>query len=150
MGLAARSIAPARRDETTRRTVTGTFARYPSLVETLPPLIKKQRKLAAIIAKVPRETHDEEKAVRGQIDALLLLAGLKKSDVVTCAGYDVRHNERDGQESLNSDKILEQLVAAGVDRDKVLQVLKDSTETGNPSKYATVDPTKGAKVRPPG
>ena len=68
---------------------------------------------------------------------------------MTCAGYDVRHNERDGQSSLNAEKITEQLVAAGVAPELVAQVLMDSTETGDPSRFCTVRPSKGAQVRAP-
>lgn len=124
----------------------GTYLRYPSLVDPLPPLVRKQRRLAATIASVVQTVVDE-KALRAEIDALLIAAGLKKSDVVTCAGYDVKHNERDGQKSINADILTEQLVAAGVDRDLVVTILVDSTETGEPSKFATVAPSKGAKVR---
>jgi len=127
---------------------TGTFTNHPTLVEPLPPLVRKQRRLAGRIAVVAQDVKDE-KITREQIDALLVAAGLKKSDVVTCAGYDVRHNERDGQSAINADKVTEQLVAAGVDRDLVVQVLVDSTETGEPAKFATVTPSKGAKVRSP-
>jgi len=74
---------------------------------------------------------------------------LQKSDVVTCAGYDVRHVEKAGSTSINSDTLTEQLVAGGVDRAFVLQVLIASTETGQPSMYCTVTPSKGAKVHAP-
>jgi len=124
----------------------GTFTRYPSLIEPLPPLVRKQRRLAHAIALVAPAVLDE-KAVRGQIDQLLIAAGLKKSEVVTCLGYDVKHHEKAGQSSINADKVIEQLVAKGVAREVVVQVLKDSTETGEPAKFATVTPSKGAKVR---
>lgn len=124
----------------------GTYLRYPSLVESLPPLVRKQRRLAAVLAAVLQHAKDE-KALRGQIDVLLIAAGLQKSELVTCAGYDVKHNEKAGQSSINADILTEQLVAAGVDRDLVVKILVDSTETGEPSKFATVTPSKGAKVR---
>jgi len=130
------------------RIVDGTFAQHPKLVEALPPLVRKQRRLAARIATVAQTVKDE-KAIRGDIDLLLIAAGLKKSEVVTCAGYDVRHNEKAGATSINSDTLTEQLVAGGVDRAFVVQALKASTETGEPSKFATVTPTKGAKVHAP-
>ncbi len=124
----------------------GTFNQYPSLIDPLPPLVRKQRRLEATLAAVAQDEKDE-KAVRQEIDRLLLAAGLTKSESVTCAGYDVKHNERDGQSSINGDKVTEQLVAAGVDRDLVLKVLVDSTEKGEPAKFATVQPSRGAKVR---
>ena len=129
-------------------TVTGTFTRYPALVHALPPLIKQQRRLAARIASVADAVIDE-KAVRADIDVLLIAAGLTKSEVVTCAGYDVRHHEKAGSTSINRDTLTELLVAAGVDRGFVEQVLVNSTDTGHPSVYATVTPSKGATVRPP-
>lgn len=148
---AARALSPFRPRGTARQVptaVTGTFTRYASLVESLPPLVKIQRRLAARIASVANEVI-EEKALRATIDGLLVRAGLTKSEVVTCAGYDVRHNEKAGSTSLNSDKLTEQLVAGGVDRAFVAKVLVDSTETGETSRFATVTPSKGAKVQPP-
>jgi hypothetical protein len=128
--------------------VTGTFTQYPGLIATLPPLIKTQRRLAARIAAVAQDVKDE-KAIRQDIDRLLVAAGLTKGDVVTCAGYDVRHNEKDGAESLNPLKVTEQLAAAGVALELIAHVLMDSTETGNPSAFTTVTPSKGAVVKPP-
>jgi hypothetical protein len=126
---------------------TGTFANYPRLVKgDLPTLIMRQRRLASKISIVAPQIK-EEKALREQIDELLVAAGLKKSDVVTCNGYDVRHNERDGQVSIDGYKLSERLVAGGVDRAFVNEVLEDCTETGAVAKFATVTPTKGAKVR---
>jgi len=126
---------------------TGTFTNYPRLVVALPPLVRKQRKLAATIAAVADAVKDE-KAVRADIDALLVAAGLTKGERVTCAGYDVTHNERDGQSSINGDVLTEQLVAAGVDRGLVLDTIASATDTGKPSAFATVTPSKGAQVRP--
>ena len=126
---------------------TGTFTNHPTLVEALPPLVRKQRKLIAQIVLVAQQVEDES-AVRKEIDLLLVAAGLKKSDVVTCNGYDVRHNERDGQRSLNADTLTAELVAAGVDPLVVAAVIEAATETGKPSAFATVTPSKGAKVTP--
>ncbi len=126
----------------------GTYVQYPSLLEALPPLVRTQRRLEARLAAVAQDEKDE-KAVRAQIDQLLIAAGLQKGDRVTCAGYDVKHNERDGQSSLNEDKVREQLIAAGVAPELVAQVLMDSTDTGAPSLFCTVRPSKGAQVRAP-
>jgi hypothetical protein len=127
---------------------TGTFLQYPTLLETLPPLVRKQRRLEASIAKVSQAVKDE-KAVRGEIDQLLLAAGLQKSDLVTCAGYDVQHHERAGASSLNAERVTAELVAAGVDPELVAQILLDSTETGSPALFCTVKPSKGTQVRAP-
>jgi hypothetical protein len=126
--------------------MTGPFTAYASLVEPLPPLVRKQRRLEAKIAAVVQTVKDE-KAVRAEIDQFLIAAGLKKGDVVTCLGYDVRHNENAGRDSINEDTLTELLVAGGVDRAFVVKSLAASTETGDPAKFATVTPSKGAKVR---
>jgi len=125
---------------------TGTFANHPTLIKVLPPLVRKQRRLAGQIAEVAQAVIDE-KAVRADIDQLLVAAGLKKTELVTCNGYDVRHHERDGQSSINGDVLTEQLVAAGVDRDLVTATIANATDTGKPSAFCTVTPSKGAQVR---
>jgi hypothetical protein len=127
---------------------TGTYTQYPTLVEALPPLVRKQRRLERKLAAVAEDEKDE-KAVRAQIDQLLLAAGLQKSELVTCAGYDVQHNERDGRSSLNPEMVSAQLIAAGVAPELVAQVIMDSTETGHPALFCTVKPSKGAQVRAP-
>lgn len=123
----------------------GTYTKYPKLA-ALPLLVRRQRKVEARIAAVAGDV-ELDKAIRAEIDQLLVDAGLQGGDVVTCAGYDVKHNERNGQSRLNTEKLTEQLVAAGVDRELVDQVVKDSTDSGDPIKFATVKPAKGAKVR---
>jgi hypothetical protein len=122
------------------------FTEYDTLEETLPPLVRKQRRLEAqIVLLVPLA--EEEKALRKEIDGLLLKAGLTKGEGVTCLGYDVLHNERKGQSSLNATKIVQLLVAGGVDEGFVLKVLIDSTDTADDPQWATVKPSKGSKVR---
>jgi hypothetical protein len=125
---------------------TAPYTRYPALKETLPPLVTKQRTLAAKIAKVAQTIKDEE-AIRKDIDARLVLAGLQKSDVVTCKGYDVRHNERDGQERISPKILTAYLTAMEWAPEDVAAILMAVTEVGQPAKFATVTPTKGAKVR---
>lgn len=124
----------------------GTFNNYPSLITPLPPLVRKQRRLEGKIAPLTPLV-EEEKAVRAEIDALLVAAGLGKGALVTCAGYDVTHVERVGTKRLNQDTLILQLVAAGLAKDKVIDILAASTETGDPFTWATVKPSKGAKVR---
>lgn len=126
----------------------GTYTEHPTLLETLPPLVRKQRRLEARIVTVAQAVKDE-KEVRAEIDQLLVAAGLQKSELVTCAGYDVLHNERDGRESLNPDKVTAALLAAGVDPELVAQVIMDATETGEVAKFCTIKPSKGARVRSP-
>jgi len=125
----------------------GTYATYTVLVDALPPLVRKQRRLESVISAVAQHVKDE-KAIRGDIDALLVKAGLTKGELVTCLGYDVKHNERDGQVSINAELLTELLAKAGVERKVIATILKASTQQGEVSKFATVKPSKGAKVRP--
>lgn len=125
----------------------GTFTTYPALVD-LPPLVRKQRRLEAKILPLEPLVKNE-KHVRGQIDALLIAAGLKRGDSVTCNGYDVTHTGRAGQTSLNADALAILLVLGGVDPEFVDFALKASTETGEAPVWATVKPCKGSQVRRP-
>lgn len=126
----------------------GTYADYPPLVVELPPLVRKQRRLEAQIAEVTPIVEDE-KAVRKAIDALLVAAGLGKGEGVTCLGYDVTHVERAGSSRINPDRLIAKLAGAGLAMTLVLEIVTASTETGEPSAWATVKPCKGAKVRLP-
>jgi hypothetical protein len=122
------------------------YTAYPTLEEALPPLVRKQRRLEGrIVLLVPLA--EEEKILRKEIDALLLAEGFTHGDGVTCLGYDVKHNERKGQSSLNPKTIVDLLVAGGVDEGFALKVLVDSTETADDPQWATVKPSKGSKVR---
>jgi hypothetical protein len=124
---------------------TGTYAQYPAL-EPLPGLVKQQRRLEGRMVDL-KMIEADEKDVRKRIDVLLLAAGIAPGAHVTCNGYDVAHVERVGTSRLNGDVLTEQLVAAGVDRGLVVSTIVASTETGDPSTWATVKPSKGAKVR---
>lgn len=121
------------------------YTRFPSL-RGLPALVRKQRRLETKIAPIV-PLIDVEKGVRKSIDELLVVAGFIRGEGVTCLGYDVVHRDRKGQSSLNADKLTEQLVAAGVKRELVLQAITASTETGDPAQWAEVKPSKGSKVR---
>lgn len=124
---------------------TGTFTTHPGLSD-LPPLVRRQRTLEAkIVALAPLV--DDEKTIRHQIDRLLVDAGIVPGDLVTCNGYDVMHHLRAGSHRLNKDMVIAQLVAGGVDRDFIDKVIASSTETGDPSTWATVKPSKGTRVR---
>lgn len=125
---------------------TGTFTKYPSLIVKLPPLVRKQRTLAGRIATVAQDVKEDE-GLRKEIDALLVTAGLKKSDVVTCMGYDVRHNERDGQARISPLILTAYLTAMEWEADDIAAILMAVTETGKPALFASITPTKGAKVR---
>jgi hypothetical protein len=122
------------------------FAAYSALAD-LPPLVRKQRALEATIVPLAAAL-EAEKAIRKDIDALLVDAGIVAGDGVTCLGYDVVHHVRSGSTHLYADVLTEQLVAAGVDRALVVHLIGEATETGDPSAWATVKPSKGAKVRP--
>lgn len=122
----------------------GSFRQYPALAP-LPPLVRKQRRLSARIASLDK-TVDDEKAVRADIDALLVEAGICAGQGVTCLGYDVQHNEREGRSVINPDKLTALLVLAGVDEACVADAIAGATERGKPAVYATVAPMKGARV----
>jgi hypothetical protein len=124
----------------------GTFLDYPSLVTPLPPLVRKQRRLEGKIAPLSLLV-DEEKACRAEIDLLLVAAGIEKGKGVTCAGYDVTHVARAGTRRLNQDALVPLLVKAGLAQARVFEILAESTEIGDPFTWATVKPSKGAKVR---
>lgn len=123
----------------------GTYTRYPALI-TLPALVRKQRRLESKIAPIA-PLIDDEKAVRKDIDALLVKAGIAKGDKVTCHGYDVAHVERVGTSRLNQDALIVHLEKAGLRREWIDARLAECTETGEPSMWATVKPSKGSKVR---
>ena len=121
---------------------TGTFSEHP-ILQSLPALIRKQRRLEAQLRPLAH-LENEEKAVRAQIDELLVAAGVV---AVTCAGYDVVHNTRAGKSSLDGEKVKALLVASGLDAEFVDQVLDQATDTGKPAQWATVRPMKGARVQ---
>lgn len=121
------------------------YEAYSALAD-LWPLVKKQRTLEAKILPLTPLV-EQEKAVRQQIDLLLVAATIASGDGVTCNGYDVGHHERKGNASYNTDKLVVLLTAAGLDQGAVLRILVESTERGDPSMWATVKPSKGAKVR---
>jgi hypothetical protein len=123
----------------------GSFTAHPELA-ALPPLVRKQRTLEAKIAPLAPLVEDEKK-VRSDIDSLLLAAGITKSEHVTCNGYDVAHVERVGTSRLNQEALTLLLVKAGLSLDAIALAFTACTETGDPSMWATVKPSKGAKVR---
>lgn len=123
----------------------GTYVRYPAL-KNLPALVRRQRRLEAKIAPIAPLVEDE-KAVRKDIDLLLVAAGIAKGEGVTCFGYDVAHVERVGTSRLNQDAVIAQLVAFGMGDKVAREILAACTETGDPSTWATVKPCKGSKVR---
>lgn len=123
----------------------GTFADHAELL-ALPPLVRKQRTLEAKIAPLAPLV-EEEKQVRKDIDDLLIAAKIAKGEHVTCNGYDVGHCERKGQTSLNAETLIAEMVAAGLNKNRALLIVTEASETGDPSHWATVKPSKGAKVR---
>ena len=123
----------------------GTFTAHPELVD-LPPLVRRQRTLEAQIVPFG-PLLQEEKTVRQAIDGLLIAAGLIPGSHVTCNGYDVTHIERAGTSRLNEAVLTAQLIAAGLEGPTVRQILAEATETGEPSSWALVKPSKGSKVR---
>jgi hypothetical protein len=108
------------------------------LVSRLKPLVTMQRRLEKQL--VPLEALQAKEAdVRKHIDDILLENGFASGDSVRVGGYDVKHNERRGRTSVNADK----LRGSGVPELDI----QLATETGQPAKFATVKPAKGATVR---
>lgn len=124
---------------------TGTYTQHPSLKD-LPPLVRRQRTLEAKIVVLAPLVEDE-KTTRQQIDQLLVEARIVPGNSVTCNGYDVMHHLRAGSNRLNQAVLIAQLVAGGVDRGFVDQAIAASTETGDPSTWASVKPSRGTRVR---
>jgi len=127
-------------------TNSGSYTRYPALAD-LPPLVRRQRKFEALLGNEDGAYADQEKAVRKQIDSLLVDAGLVQGDVVTCNGYDVVRRGQKGRSSINVERLVESLVNAGLERASVLSLVLSATDTGDPSSWAEVKPSAGAKVR---
>lgn len=112
----------------------------------LPPLVRKQRRLERTIAPIEPKI-EQEKALRKEIAVLLIAAGIPKGDGVRCLGYDVVRCGKKGNTVINYESVVAKLVAGGVDKAFAITVLNDSSETGDPSVWSTVKPSKGAKVR---
>lgn len=113
----------------------------------LPPLVRKQRTLEAKIVPIAPLV-EQESALRKEIDALLVAAGLTTSgEGVTCNGYNVEHHTRKGNAAINEEKLVATLGVLGIVEANARQILADCTERGDPSQWATVKPSKGAKVR---
>lgn len=109
-----------------------------ALISRLKPLVTLQRRLEKQL--VPLEAlQAKEEACRKEIDALLVAAGFASGDSVRVGGYDVKHHERRGRTSVNADK----LRGSGVPELDISL----ATETGQPARFATVKPAKGATVR---
>lgn len=101
-------------------------------------LVRRQRRLEKQIAPL-EELQAKEEACRKDIDAILVDVGFASGDTVRVGGYDVRHNERKGRTSISAEK----LRLNGVPELDI----QLATETGQPAKFATVKPAKGATVR---
>ncbi|HEV8474574.1 MAG TPA: hypothetical protein VGR82_17485 [Methylomirabilota bacterium] len=156
--------------------LSNTYRRHARLVDTLPPLVRKQRRLAAKLAPL-EDLIEQDKSLRKNIDALITACGYAKGEGVTCLGYDVVHREREGNTSydvvLLGSILVEKLVALGVARDDVgtpgdpksdpptppsadyvpgaetfvVEMIAMVRSKGDTSKWAEVKPMKGAKVR---
>jgi hypothetical protein len=123
-----------------------TYARYPALSTALPPLVRKQRRLATRLA--PLEVlAEQDKAVRKDIDTLLVRVGFAVGTGVVCLGYDVTHRGRKGQTSVDHALLLAEFLALGISAAAAELAIAAATVTGEPSVWAEVKPCKGAKVR---
>jgi hypothetical protein len=124
----------------------GQYTKFRQLVD-LGPLVRKQRTLAAKLGDDKGSYADQDKAVRKDIDALLVKAGLASGDGVVCNGYEVVHRTQKGRTSISEVTLTAALVALGLAADVVAKAIADSLETGDPSAWAEVNPAKHAKVR---
>lgn len=104
-------------------------------LEALPVLVKKQRRLERKLAPL-EPLAKAEKELRDAIDALLVAAGLESGQGVTCAGYDVVHRSRQGNQYISRDLLL----AAGVD----VAVIDACVDRYKAALFATVKPMKGS------
>jgi hypothetical protein len=126
----------------------GNFLDHPTLAESpLPRLVREQQRLDARIGPRERELEPliaKEKALRGQIDALLMQAGLGHLDAVTVNGLVVTHNKRRGQTKIDEAILVVGLTMAGVPEETVRKVLKAASTTSADVHFATVAPAKVA------
>lgn len=113
----------------------------------LAALVRKQRRLEAKLGDDHGSFADQDKAVRKEIDALLVAAGFASGDGVTCVGYEVIHRTQKGRSAINETTLTGKLVALGLPGDAVATAIRTSLDTGEPAAWAEVRPVKGAKVR---
>jgi hypothetical protein len=105
---------------TERANLENTYRLHDGLVDTLPTLVRRQRRLAGQLAPLEALV-DKDKACRQAIDKLLGAAGYtERGTGVTCLGYDVVHRGRDGHVSydvkLLKAVLVERLVFLGMSR----------------------------------
>lgn len=124
----------------------GTYKQHAALSE-LPPLVRTQRKLEAKLGDEKGSFKDQESAVRKDIDGLLAAAGLARGEFVTCNGYDVTRRGQKGRTFINELMLAETLIVAGLTREEAVGLILEATDTGEPSTWSEVKPSKGAKVR---
>jgi hypothetical protein len=116
--VARRPIATTLGDGVTDIDVaTGTYLAHPVLAG-LPALIFRQQELKAQMAPLEALVA-EEKAIRADIEALLIAAGVE-DEKVTVGQFTISRTEVDGAEFLSEDLLL----AAGVDAD-IIKAAKD-------------------------
>jgi len=121
---------------------TGTFTNHPRLIKDLPRLIKQQQAAYAKIAVDPADVK-AEKALRGEIDALLIADDFANGDAVTCNGCVVTHVERAGSSRLDPELVHAYLLAR--ERADIADALITTwTITGAEAVYCTVKAEKGA------
>lgn len=118
----------------------GTFTNHPTLIKVLPPLVKKQRALAQKIAVDPQDVKDE-KAVRADIDALLVTAQFTNGDTVTCDGAVITHHVRAGSARLDPEPVEAYLVST-VGQAAADNLITAWTITGPAAVYCSVKESK--------
>lgn len=117
------------------------YEAYSVLATDLPPLVRRQRKAWLRLEPVKRQYEEadaEDHKIRKAIAALLVLAGIKRGDGVTCLGYDVVHVGRAGETWLSPDKVAAGFIAAGVKKAVVLKVIAASFDAQPDPFWVTV------------
>lgn len=125
---------------------TGTYTKYPEL-ETLPTLVRVQRRLEAKLGDDKGPFAKQESEVRKDIDKLLAAAGLERADFVTCNGYQVTRRGQSGRTFINELMLTELLIIGGFTREEAVGVILEATDRGEASTWSEVKPLPGAKVR---
>jgi len=120
---------------------TGTFTNHPHLVKDFPRLLKEQRRLAKLIAVDPKDVK-QEKAIRGDMDALMVADNFTNGETVTCDGAVITHHVRAGQARLDPEPV-DAYLEKTVGRAEADALITLWTITGPDAVYCSVKEPKG-------
>jgi len=132
--------------------IPGSYREHPVLAE-LPMMITAQQAMKARIAAVAPIVI-EEKAIREQMEALILVCDLpeklpngKNGEWVTCGDYKVNRVKKPGQTKIDGGLLTAWLLDHEWDTDEIAACLKAVTVTGEPSSHVEVRLTTEARKR---